>query len=178
MADAVGLDMNAFSREIAPAIVPTRSPLTLSLSPRCGERRRTRTAASAATTCALAATNRWQRPGLEAAHIKWFQARGPDVVQNGLALCSLHHKIFDLGAFTVLPESHQIVFRRHLHVIGRRRHQGEAARPSRRGTDSAAREGVLAASRVSGLAQGGSVQGAGAGVAAAECHGPLNGIAF
>jgi len=25
------------------------------------------------------------------------------VVQNGLALCSLHHKIFDLGAFTVLP---------------------------------------------------------------------------
>jgi putative restriction endonuclease len=52
--------------------------------------------------------------GLEAAHIKWFQARGPDVVQNGLALCSLHHKIFDLGAFTVLPENHQIVFSRHL----------------------------------------------------------------
>ena len=52
--------------------------------------------------------------GLEAAHIKWFQARGPDVVQMGLALCSLHHKIFDLGAFTVLPENHQIVFSRHL----------------------------------------------------------------
>jgi putative restriction endonuclease len=29
--------------------------------------------------------------GLEATHIKWFQARGSDVVQNGLALCSLHH---------------------------------------------------------------------------------------
>lgn len=52
--------------------------------------------------------------GLEAAHIKWFQARGPDVVTNGLALCSLHHKIFDLGAFTVLPGNHQIVFSRHL----------------------------------------------------------------
>ena len=52
--------------------------------------------------------------GLEAAHIKWFQARGPDVVQDGLALCSLHHKIFDLGAFTVLPGNHQIVFSRHL----------------------------------------------------------------
>ena len=38
----------------------------------------------------------------------------PDVVQNGLALCSLHHKIFDLGAFTVLPGNHQIVFSRHL----------------------------------------------------------------
>ncbi len=70
--------------------------------------------------------------GLEAAHIKWFQARGPDVVQNGLALCSLHHKIFDLGAFTVLPGNHQIVFSRHLHVNGRRRHQGEAARAPRR----------------------------------------------
>jgi len=52
--------------------------------------------------------------GLEAAHIKWFQAHGPDVVPNGLALCALHHKIFDLGAFTVLPGNHQIVFSRHL----------------------------------------------------------------
>jgi len=51
--------------------------------------------------------------GLEAAHIKWFQAKGPDVVPNGLSLCSLHHKIFDLGAFTVLPGSYQIVFSRH-----------------------------------------------------------------
>jgi len=51
--------------------------------------------------------------GLEAAHIKWFQADGPDVVPNGLSLCSLHHKIFDLGAFTVFPESYQIVFSRH-----------------------------------------------------------------
>ena len=32
----------------------------------------------------------------------------------GLTLCSLHHKIFDLGAFTVLPGNHQIVFSRHL----------------------------------------------------------------
>ena len=39
--------------------------------------------------------------GLEAAHIKWHQARGPDTVPNGLALCSLHHKLFDRGALTV-----------------------------------------------------------------------------
>jgi len=77
-------------------------------------------AASAGTTCAWAATNGWQRLGLEAAQIKWFQARGPDVVPNGLALCSLHHKIFDLGAFTVLPGNHRIVFSSHLHVNGRR----------------------------------------------------------
>jgi putative restriction endonuclease len=38
---------------------------------------------------------------LEAAHIKWHQAAGPDIRENGLALCSLHHKLFDRGAFTI-----------------------------------------------------------------------------
>ncbi|RWZ54617.1 restriction endonuclease [Halobacillus fulvus] len=39
--------------------------------------------------------------GVEAAHIKWHQASGPDTEENGLALCSLHHKLFDKGIFTV-----------------------------------------------------------------------------
>lgn len=38
---------------------------------------------------------------LHAAHIRWHTAAGPDVETNGLALCSSHHKIFDLGVFTV-----------------------------------------------------------------------------
>ncbi len=38
---------------------------------------------------------------LEAAHIKWHQAGGPDQENNGLALCSLHHKLFDRGAFAI-----------------------------------------------------------------------------
>lgn len=38
---------------------------------------------------------------LDAAHIRWHQAAGPDEESNGLALCVLHHKTFDLGAFTV-----------------------------------------------------------------------------
>ena len=38
---------------------------------------------------------------LEAAHIKWRQAGGPDEEVNGLALCSLHHRLFDRGAFTL-----------------------------------------------------------------------------
>jgi putative restriction endonuclease len=45
-----------------------------------------------------------QLMGLEAAHIQWHQAGGPDDEQNGLALCSLHHKAFDLGAFTIHPD--------------------------------------------------------------------------
>jgi len=38
---------------------------------------------------------------VEAAHIKWHQAGGPDLEQNGIALCSLHHKLFDRGVFTL-----------------------------------------------------------------------------
>ncbi|WP_080801070.1 phosphorothioated DNA-binding restriction endonuclease [Desulfamplus magnetovallimortis] len=38
---------------------------------------------------------------LEAAHIKWHQAGGPDSEENGIALCALHHKLFDRGAFTL-----------------------------------------------------------------------------
>jgi putative restriction endonuclease len=52
--------------------------------------------------------------GLDAAHIKWFQAGGPDIEPNGLALCSLHHKLFDLGAFTVLPAGYILVVSQHL----------------------------------------------------------------
>ena len=55
--------------------------------------------------------------GLEAAHIKWHSAGGPSVERNGIALNSLHHKLFDLGAFTlslgnVLP---QILVLREVH---------------------------------------------------------------
>jgi putative restriction endonuclease len=41
---------------------------------------------------------------LEAAHIKWFQAGGPDIESNGLALCSLHHKLLDRGALAISNE--------------------------------------------------------------------------
>ena len=42
--------------------------------------------------------------GIEAAHIKWHQAGGPDMEENGIALCSLHHKLFDRGIFTINNE--------------------------------------------------------------------------
>lgn len=45
---------------------------------------------------------------LEASHIKWQKAGGPDEAVNGLALCSLHHKLFDRGAFT-LSKQRQIL---------------------------------------------------------------------
>lgn len=46
---------------------------------------------------------------LEAAHIKWFQAGGPDIESNGLALCSLHHKLLDRGALAISNEQKIVV---------------------------------------------------------------------
>lgn len=42
--------------------------------------------------------------GLEAAHIRWHVADGPSTEQNGIALNALHHKLFDLGVFTLSAE--------------------------------------------------------------------------
>jgi putative restriction endonuclease len=39
--------------------------------------------------------------GLDAAHIRWHALGGPDTPDNGLALCVLHHRLFDLGVLTV-----------------------------------------------------------------------------
>lgn len=50
--------------------------------------------------------------GIEAAHIKWFQAGGPDTPENGLALCSLHHKLLDRGAFTIATNGTMVVSQR------------------------------------------------------------------
>ena len=51
--------------------------------------------------CGFDVKLRNQPVALEAAHIKWHQAGGPDLEVNGLALCSLHHKLFDRGAFAL-----------------------------------------------------------------------------
>lgn len=46
--------------------------------------------------------------GLEAAHVRWWAFGGPDDVDNGLCLCSLHHKLFDKGVLEV-DEGHCIL---------------------------------------------------------------------
>jgi putative restriction endonuclease len=81
---------------------------------------------------------------LEAAHIQWLQYAGPDDLCNGIALCALHHKLFDLGVFTVMPEGLRVVYSRRAEgssaADGELRHHGrallapagEAARPAPR----------------------------------------------
>ena len=41
--------------------------------------------------------------GVEAAHVRWFAFDGPDTLDNGLALCVLHHKLFDIGVLGLDP---------------------------------------------------------------------------
>lgn len=53
--------------------------------------------------CKFAVKMEHQPLALDAAHIRWHEAAGPAQVQNGLALCTLHHRLFDEGAFTVSP---------------------------------------------------------------------------
>lgn len=46
--------------------------------------------------------------GIEAAHVQWHAFHGPDAPDNGIALCTFHHKALDLGAIG-LDESRRIL---------------------------------------------------------------------
>lgn len=49
--------------------------------------------------------------GVEAAHVRWFALGGPDTLDNALALCSLHHRLFDRGAIGADPDGRILVSR-------------------------------------------------------------------
>jgi putative restriction endonuclease len=44
---------------------------------------------------------------IEAAHVRWHSQQGPDEMANALALCALHHALFDLGVLGI-TEDHLI----------------------------------------------------------------------
>ena len=73
---------------------------------------------------------------LDAAHIRWHQAGGPAEERNGLALCVLHHKTFDLGAYTVNGEGVLLVSDQAHGSTGFQetllRHHGRRVRPPQR----------------------------------------------
>lgn len=45
--------------------------------------------------------------GVDAAHIRWHQHKGPDLVSNGLALCKVHHDALDRSAIGLDPAGSQ-----------------------------------------------------------------------
>ncbi|TMV10332.1 hypothetical protein FGK63_04540 [Ruegeria sediminis] len=66
---------------------------------------------------------------LEAAHIQMQSAGGPDEVNNGLALCVIHHKLFDLGAITVDQNMNVHVSERFVGDWGRKLHDEFHGKP-------------------------------------------------
>ena len=97
--DQVGLDLEVSEYEADKAKKQTRSPDF-----------RNRVLSAYEYRCAVCGFNvrlGHTLVGVEAAHIKWHQAGGPDHEQNGIALCSLHHKLFDRGVFTL---SNELIF--------------------------------------------------------------------
>ena len=47
--------------------------------------------------CGFHAVLNGKATGIDAAHVQWHAHRGPDEVENGIALCKLHHWAFDKG---------------------------------------------------------------------------------
>lgn len=74
--------------------------------------------------------------GLEAAHILWCQAGGPETLNNGLACCSLHHQAFDRGGITIAADHTILVSSRlfgnaKLHEVFVALHRRQLSMPSR-----------------------------------------------
>ena len=51
--------------------------------------------------------------GVDAAHVQMVAHGGPDSIDNGLALCALHHRLFDRGALG-LDQDRRILVSKHL----------------------------------------------------------------
>ena len=58
--------------------------------------------------------------GLDAAHVQWWAYGGPDDIDNGIALCALHHRALDRGVVGVSLD-HRVLVSRRFNGSGRAR---------------------------------------------------------
>ena len=105
--DTAGIDLEAV--ELAEATVPAqiqrrRDPAFRELVLRAYEYR--------CAVCGFDGQLLREAVGIDAAHVRWWAAGGPDEVCNGVALCSLHHKLFDRGAIG-LTDRHNLAVSSH-----------------------------------------------------------------
>ena len=59
--------------------------------------------------CGFGASIGAYRIAIEAAHIRWHAKEGPNNPENGIALCTFHHKLFDRGVFTITEDLNILV---------------------------------------------------------------------
>lgn len=91
--DAVGLDLPVLELAASPAAATARrSPRRPGFAEEV-----LRAYAYQCAMCGFDGALGRNPAGIEAAHVRWHSQQGPDVVANGLALCALHHVLFDLG---------------------------------------------------------------------------------
>lgn len=91
--DAVGLDLAVLELAASPAVAAARRSVR-----RAGFAEEVlRAYAYQCAMCGFDGALGRNPVGLQAAHVRWHSQDGPDVVANGLALCALHHALFDLG---------------------------------------------------------------------------------
>ena len=100
--DAVGLDLAVLELAASPAVAAARRSLR---RPGFAEEV-LRAYAYQCAMCGFDGALGRNPVGLEAAHVRWHSQDGPDVVANGLALCALHHALFDLGVLGLTAELH------------------------------------------------------------------------
>jgi putative restriction endonuclease len=86
---AVGFDPGVPARNADPAIVRKRSQTWRTAVLQAWDEQ--------CAFCGFDGRSGGMAIGVEAAHVRWFALDGPDELDNGLALCSLHHKLFDRG---------------------------------------------------------------------------------
>jgi len=98
---AVGLNLDSAERELV------RERLDLVVRQRRDPSFRPRILQAYEYRCAVCGYDGWldrSAVGLEAAHVRWWSSDGPDTVDNGMAVCSLHHVLFDGGALGITAD--------------------------------------------------------------------------
>jgi putative restriction endonuclease len=100
LCEAVGLDLEPAEAELLAAVRRRRDPRMRELVLTAYEYR--------CAFCGYDGRIGAVPVGLEAAHVRWWAFGGPDQVENGLCLCSLHHKLFDKGVLGV-GDDHRIL---------------------------------------------------------------------
>ena len=100
--DAVGLDLAVLELAASPGVAAARRSLR---RPGFAEEV-LRAYAYQCAMCGFDGALGRNPVGLEGAHVRWHSQDGRDVVVNGLALCALHHALFDLGVLGLTAERH------------------------------------------------------------------------
>ncbi|MEU3849542.1 phosphorothioated DNA-binding restriction endonuclease [Streptomyces sp. NPDC029554] len=115
LCEAVGLDLEPAKAELLAAVRRRRDPRMRELVLTAYEYR--------CAFCGYDGRIGAVPVGLEAAHVRWWAFGGPDEIENGLCLCSLHHKLFDKGVLGVGDDHRILVSQRFVgHSDAARRH--------------------------------------------------------